>query len=158
LQKHAQIQVDFKELLPHRAPMIWIDEMVVATSDMGIAQTVLKDGELYFDKGEFYPSAYIELIAQAYAYSMAINGQENNQKLMGCYLTTIDKMNVLSPRKPKTGERLIIKVETIRNLHPAYVLSGSVYDENNVELCRANIKGFAFFEHEELPFATGLQG
>lgn len=155
-QLNLDLTPDFRELLPHRDPMIWIDQILMASTDEGLAETVLKENELYFDQGVFYPSAYIELIAQAYAYTMAINGKRDGKELKGCYLTTIDKMQSTRASTLKPGDTLITSVKTVRNLHPAYVLEGKIYNLNNEKLCEAKIKGFAFFTGDQLPFEQEL--
>jgi hypothetical protein len=137
--------------------MIWIDEILYASENEGLAQTELVSDQLYFDNQVFYPSAYIEFIAQAYAYTMALNGRRKNQSLQGCYLTSIDKMTNSKASTLGPGDILRISVKTIRNLHPAYVLEGKIFDQNNNELCSAKIKGFAFFEGEQLPFEDAQQ-
>lgn len=137
--------------------MIWIDEILYASDIEGLAQAELKTEGLYFDKGLFYSSAYIEFIAQAYAYTMAVNGKRTNKILKGCYLTSIDKMQNTKASTLKAGDILTITVKTIRNLHPAYVLEGAVLDQDDNILCSAKIKGFAFFEGEKLPFEQETQ-
>lgn len=128
--------------------MIWIDEFLYTNESEGLAQTTLKQDQLYFDKGVFYPSAYIELIAQAYAYTQAIIGREKNQILNGCYLTNIDRMENSNASLLLPGDTLVISVKTVRNLHPAYVLEGKIFDLQGNKLCDARLKGFAFFDDE----------
>lgn len=130
--------------LPHRPPMIWIDEILEVTPTSGRAQLTLKSEGLYFNKRGLIPSAPIEWIAQAAGYCAAARALKAPDApklslalLVGIRDAQFGDVSALGP-----GSVVTVQVDIIRELPPLALIQGRVLKDSK-ELCRMVLKLFA---------------
>ena len=66
-------------LLPHRAPMILLDELISSRADQVIASVAIKEGIPFFRKGSVPVYVGLEYMAQACALWSGCLAKENNE-------------------------------------------------------------------------------
>jgi len=130
--------------LPHRAPMIWVDEVYAVADSKGSCLVHLKDDALYMDEDGPRKSSAIEWLAQAYGYVCAARAyqQGSNSAASKAFLAQVRNASYKHPL-PKSGT-LIIEVEDKRILGPLSLITGTVKDfQTKRILVEAELKLFA---------------
>jgi predicted hotdog family 3-hydroxylacyl-ACP dehydratase len=118
------------ERIPHRPPMVWVDEILEFSEVGGRCALNLKNGGLYLEQGYLRPSAGIEILAQAYAFCKAsYQKQQNiphdtNQK---AFLATVKDYKVFNWPKLKAGDRVTTTVAQSRQFGPITIIKGQVF-------------------------------
>lgn len=132
------------DYLPHKPPMVWIDEVVTVSGNEMVCKTGLKKEARYFSNEQFRPSSFIELMAQGYAFcSIAKELSANTgKKVNKAFLVGVTNAKFDADKVPSTGE-LIVKLETEREMLPVILFKGSVLDSQNNLLAEARLKVFA---------------
>lgn len=118
-----------KEVLPHREPFLFLDEVVELTETTVVARRVVKAEEPHF--AGHYPGKPImpgvllcETVLQAGAYLVAIRmGIDANMR--GAPVVT-RLNNVKFKRMVKPGDELEIRAEHQRTMLGAHMMSGSI--------------------------------
>lgn len=87
--------------LPHRPPMLLIDEIVEVTSDTAICRTTLRPDCVFARGASVHPSAMIEIVAQVCAICVGVIGERDGDPprlgfIVGCREVTfaIDQFSV----------------------------------------------------------------
>lgn len=137
---------DLMEYLPHRPPMVWVDEVVSADAVEGVCRIHLSKEAGYMGPGGVRASSAVEWMAQAYAYtrvcyarSAGAPGQKNLSK---AYLVGIRQLEFTSTKIPTEGS-LIVRVKTVRDLEGLTLLSGRVETSDGQLLASGTLKVFS---------------
>lgn len=133
--------------LPHRAPMIWIDEVVEGSKDGGICRVRLQQDRLYCDEsGTILKNAPIEWIAQAFGYSRAVFELQNNPDIKEPARTFLVGIRTFFLKPiPVEEVSLLIETKLFRELPPLALVDGWVRSEaTGDEYAKVQLK--LFFE------------
>lgn len=132
------------EYLPHRPPMIWIDQVLEVTPTSGRAQLTLKKDGLYFKEGRVIPTAPIEWVAQAAGYCAAARalGSVGAPKLSMALLVGIRDAQFANLDSLLPGSVITVQVDIIRELPPLALIRGRVMKDSQ-EVCQLVLKLFA---------------
>ncbi len=136
------------EFLPHRDPMVWVDRIMDVSAQRGITEVTL-DHDLMLDRNRVHVGALVEFLAQSYGFIMAIEAMRRHGRLAIAQLAAIDHFELLSRCLPRAGETLSAELETIRDLHPLYLVKGQVLTPQRRIVCTIDFKGYALFERVE---------
>jgi len=135
-----------RAILPHRAPMVWIDEILSGSYEGGICRTIPVEGNLYFSSGVFLKYTGIELVAQAFGFSRGIYelaknpdaGEPARAFLVGIRTTHMAEI-------PAGIGNLLIETKLFRELPPLLLVDGIVRSEaTGEEFLKVQLK--LFFE------------
>ena len=141
------LPVDVRTLakwIPHRDPMIWIDQITDFNAEGGEAVVTLKEDALYMTDGQLRPTATIEFVAQTYGFVAACQnlsrpaGERSSiQKafLVGIRNADLDKVGVL-----RAGTVVKIRVGNVKFVGPVQILDGHVSLENGETIAAINLK------------------
>jgi 3-hydroxyacyl-[acyl-carrier-protein] dehydratase len=121
-----------KDLLPHREPFLFLDEIVDMTETSIIARRVVQLEEPQF-RGH-YPGKPImpgvllcEAVLQAGAYLMASRLEAEVGKASANQVPVVTRMNNVKFRKMvKPGDALEIHAELVRSMMGAHMMKGSI--------------------------------
>lgn len=137
--------------LPHRKPMRWIDKILSADfAGNGTCCVKVSQNALMTKEARVFPAALIEFIAQSYGYLKALEAK-NKEGLAIASLAAIDSFEIFAENLPAEGSEVKIEIKTLNDLHPIYLIEGSVL-ENDREICRGKLKCFALFKGEQWDF------
>lgn len=115
--------------------MVWIDSVLDMTEKSAICSVTVDRRKHYCDENGVRPSALIEWMAQACAFSEAARGT----KLKRAFLVGFSQFELKNPLLLQASNKFHIQVEKTRELPPltlvhAKILSGST------EVASANLK------------------
>ncbi len=98
--------------LPHRPPMLLIDDIVEVTSDRGVVRTTIHPDCVFAIDGRVHPTAMIEFVAQACAIAVGVTASREGKPprtgiILGCREITfsVDSFAV--------GDELVITTERV---------------------------------------------
>ncbi len=135
-----------RSILPHRPPMVWIDEILSGSYEGGICRTIPSQDGLYFSSGTYLKYTGIELVAQAFGFSRGVYELSKNPGaaeparafLVGIRTTHMGKIPV------DTGS-LLIETKLFREFPPLLLVDGIVRSEaTGEEFLKVQLK--LFFE------------
>jgi predicted hotdog family 3-hydroxylacyl-ACP dehydratase len=147
--------------LPHRPPMVWIDQVTALRADGGDCGLTLKPDGLYLGPQGLRRSSLIELIAQAYGFVCAArsvsganaggahsagSGAAGASAPRRAFLAAIRNAEFFAPVDPallQPGARLRISVSGERQMGPISMFDGQVHDQAGGLLARASLKVFS---------------
>lgn len=141
------------EWLPHRPPMVWIDEVMAFDQKCGEARVRLAENAYYMGENGLRPASLIELIAQSFGYIQACQrlerakaGQPTNPvtKAFLCGVRGARFAANLQESPPQAGATLVIRIGSIKTFGPIQSVDGEVCDaESGEQLASANLKVFS---------------
>ena len=123
-----------RAVLPHRPPMIWIDEILSGSHEGGVCRTIPSPSNLYFSSGSFLKYAGIELVAQAFGYSRGVFELSKNPdatEAKRAFLVGI-RTSYMGRIPADTGS-LLIETKLFRELPPLLLVDGIVRSETTGE-------------------------
>lgn len=141
------------EWVPHRPPLVWVDEVVGVTESGGECLVRLDPTARYMGaNGAIRPSSFIEWMAQAYAYVRAAqqvagvrptaSAAPKRAYLVSIASFTYQRDEVERGRGAAIGE-LKARVEEGRTIGPITLVDGVVTDNAGKVWARAKLKVFA---------------
>lgn len=114
------------EIIPHRPPMLLVDEITELTAD-GATGTLHLTGDEFFFQGHFPGNpimpAVFRLEALAQVGAVALLSRPENKGKTAVY-TGIDKAKFRAMAKP--GDTLVIKIKLVKSRGPLAVAEGVV--------------------------------
>lgn len=134
---------NFADFVPHRPPMVWVDEVVASTETDGECRVRLKADALYMQDGFARKTSFVEWIAQAFAYARAAYlSPKGMGKLNQAFLVAIrDAEYFFDDGDPdlSAGGEFHIYVSQFRDVGPIMMFNGEVRKEKRT-LMRANLR------------------
>lgn len=106
----VQYNINVQNYLPHREPMLMVDNIVEIRPDKVITTFEIKENNIFLEEGYFPSSGLVEHIAQT---SSTITGQELRSEIVHHkdpgsqvigFITNIKRVKVF--KRPKVGETL----------------------------------------------------
>ena len=112
LQVEARLFPPIADLLPHRAPMIWLDEVVFWDRELTICALKVVPGRPFFTQQGADPIVVLELMAQCIAAWVGLSGQESDAPIAIGYLLGSRELRMLRTELP-TGALLHVSSRRI---------------------------------------------
>ena len=134
--------------IPHRPPMIWIDEVISFGPKGGECLVHLKSDAGYLTRGKLRPSSLFEFVAQAQAFVGICCAMEQGSAEVAfreAFLVAVTDANLEDWRDFKDAEpgtTLTVKVSAPRSLGPINIFSGSVWTSDNICIGSTKMKAF----------------
>lgn len=123
----AELKLPFaaSKLLPHRPPMILVDQLIDFSPGQGRVTASISSGDLFVcDDGQLETVALIELVAQAYATIKGYDDTLNQRPVQRGFLVGGRSFNI--HRQAQSGEQLIIDINTAAELDGFSVIDGVI--------------------------------
>lgn len=138
---------DILPLVPHRPPLVWVDEIIHFDATSGEAAVDIKPGAYFLGPDGLRASSCLEFIAQAYGYCSVAYGRLQNPDappLKRAFLASFkDAVFTESARMAavKIGDRVHARFSGVRHIGPITMFNGEVLHYGGV-LCSAQLKVF----------------
>lgn len=147
LQTPVKIQ-DLQPYMPHRAPMIWLDEVTSFSNQGGEVRVTLKADAGYMGPDGVRDSAPIEWIAQGFGYLWACvcvtNEDQNKANTKKAFLVAIKNADMSRVSELKAGDLVSVKMDEFRQIGPIQIIRGRVFRGDDLIL-EAGLKVFSEF-------------
>lgn len=139
------IEVELQQILPHRKPMLMVDEIKLLTEDVVETLFKIEATNVFVDKLHFNEPGLIENIAQTCSIIVGSSyfeeGQVNNSDVIG-YISGIKKMDIYGV--PKVNETLLSKGVLISRFdseqYSITTMAGTIYCNDKLLLeCELNL-------------------
>ncbi len=137
---------DLFEALPHRPPMVWVDEVIVADETGGTCRVDLKHDGLYLTDGSLRPSSLIELMAQSFGYIIAANQRRSpsdGPKISKAFLISISNSKLEYRPDIGAGRSVNVHISNVRTIGSVTLFNGSVLLSDGTPLGTADLKVYS---------------
>ena len=138
---------EIKEILPHREPMLLVDEVVLNEDGSATGYYSVR-GDEYFLQGHFPDNPIVPGVIQcemmAQSACILFKDRMNSGNALPVY-TGLDKVRFRKQIVP--GDQIRIDVKIVRGCHPLYQLSGTVSVDG--KKCMSGDFSFAIVSDEE---------
>lgn len=113
-------------LLPHRPPMLLVDEVLSVEEKTGTARASVGPEHLFLRAdGTVLPEVFCELIAQGFGVCEACRRLEKGLTLDGGgYLASLRDVEIFAPAR--LGDELVIRTEKTDECFGTYIVRGAV--------------------------------
>jgi hypothetical protein len=132
--------------LPHRPPMVWVDEVVEITAETGVCAVTIQEKAGYYGESGVRETAPIEWMAQSYGFiktAQALSGfiplTDSPNK---AYLVAVKGLS-FEGALPRAGERATIHIGQTRQVGPLSLFEGIIKNQAQHVVCRAQVKVYA---------------
>ncbi len=139
---------EIEKYMPHRPPMVWIDDVLEFSEKAGTCRVVLKMDAHYMDESGLRASACLEFIAQAHGFISVCHHiyvlNPDSKPLSKAYLASFKDARLASPeilRTLRTGDELQVYIEGVRTMGQIVMFTGRV-KRGDLLLCEAQLKTF----------------
>ncbi len=131
-----QLALKIKDLIPHKPPMLMVDELVRASDEEALVRADPGPDCPFFENGTLDRLAGIELIAQAYAAYRAWQAEKEKKALKTGFLVGVQRseLGILPSGKP-----LSIRVRTVGEFEEFAVAEGEIFLKEE-KLSQARLK------------------
>lgn len=140
---------DIQHYIPHRPPMVWIDEVRAYRADGGECAITLKEGGLYWSAGGLRAPSCLEFIAQAYGFCwIAYVTRIQNPgavPMARAFLAAFKDASFAEPARMaqvKVGDQLVIRISNRRPMGPIAAFRGEVLHQGDV-IASAQMRTFS---------------
>lgn len=125
LNETPSLPLSAHTLLPHRPPMILVDQLVGFEAGRGCVSATIGANDLFVTQdGTLETVALIELVAQSYATMKGYDDLINQRSVQRGFLVGSRTFKVL--RCPRVGESLMIDITTAAELDSFSVIDGVI--------------------------------
>jgi predicted hotdog family 3-hydroxylacyl-ACP dehydratase len=127
--------------LPHRPPMVWIDEVYAGNASAGTCAIRLGPGRLDVDPSSGLCTAFapVEWIAEAFGYSRACVAREQGEDgtIKRAFLVGVSELELSKPIE--ASGRIFVDWRLTREMAPLALVDGTIRRDDDV-LARAKLK------------------
>ncbi len=105
---------DFRKLIPHRPPMLLVDEVLQWGPEHIEARRTVREGDPFVENGELSDAALIECLAQSIAAGDAQHAREKGGRVIKGFLTGLTNLKFFS--RAKVGETIELEADCQRRM------------------------------------------
>jgi predicted hotdog family 3-hydroxylacyl-ACP dehydratase len=115
-----------EQLIPHRTPMRWVEELLECTDTTATATTRFTADHFAVANGEVIEPALVECIAQTVAAALGqrLRTSANPGAANPGMLAAVSNFKILSP--PPLDQTLTIEVREVKRLGPMLMIAGKI--------------------------------
>jgi predicted hotdog family 3-hydroxylacyl-ACP dehydratase len=139
---------EIEPYLPHRPPMVWIDEVLVFSEKAGECRVVLREDGLYMGEHGLRATSCLEFIAQAYGFISVCHHihimDPNSKPLSKAFLASIKDAKLPTPEtlgRLRAGDELRVTIDGVRQMGPIVLFNGHIHS-GDLLICEAQMKVF----------------
>ncbi len=133
--------------LPHRSPMLWVDEVLSVDAGQGKCRVQLREDGLYMSGGRVRRSSFIEWMAQSYGFVRIAQSlyqfRADQKPLSQAYLVAIKDARIkldFAVDKLSPGSSVFVQIFNLREIGPVTLIDSKIVDESDHELASASLR------------------
>lgn len=124
------MDIDIKELIPHRDPIIMIDQIISHSEQNTITCFKIIDSNIFVQDNFFQSAGLIENMAQSAAARFGIqNYHQRDEPPLG-YIASIK--NLIINRCPCVGEKIFTKIINKHQINQLIMIDAEILSSNNI--------------------------
>ena len=120
-----------EQLIPHRAPMRWIDALIECTETTAVATACFDAEHFAVANGKVLETALVECVAQTVAAALGQRSQAGGKTGAANNGMLIAVTNFRIESQPDAGKVLRIEISERKRLGPMLMISGIITCEGN---------------------------
>ena len=115
-----------EQLIPHRAPMRWVEELLACTDTTATATTRFTDEHFAVANGQVMEAALVECMAQTVAAALGqrMRTSGNSGAANNGMLAAVSSFKILT--RPPLHQTLTIEVREVKRLGPMLMITGKI--------------------------------
>jgi predicted hotdog family 3-hydroxylacyl-ACP dehydratase len=121
-----------EQLIPHRAPMRWIDALTECTDTTAAATAVFGAGHFAVENGAVLETALVECVAQTAAAALGWRAQAGGKTGAPSNGMLIAVTNFRVESRPASGKMVCIEISERKRLGPMLMISGTITCEGKL--------------------------
>jgi len=126
------MSAEIEKLLPHRAPMRWVDALVDCTETTAIATARIDPNHFAVENGALLETALIECVAQTVAAALGQRMSASGQNASSNMGMLIGVSNFRIETRPKAGQMLTIETREVKRLGPMLLVAATITCEGEL--------------------------
>ena len=126
------MSAEIEKLLPHRAPMRWVDALVDCTETTAIATARIDANHFAVENGALLETALIECVAQTVAAALGQRMSASGQNASSNMGMLIGVSNFRIETRPKAGQMLTIETREVKRLGPMLLVAATITCEGEL--------------------------
>ena len=136
-------QIDIKQLMLHRPPMLLVDKVLEIKGDFARTSFEIKPDNIFLNKNNVLErTAQIEIMAQALAASNAYNSKINNKPTQKGFLVMLKNINFYNDAK--CGDILECHINIVDFIAQTHIAQGKLFNQEGTLLCEGEIRIYCF--------------
>ena len=121
-----------EELLPHRAPMRWVDALLECTDTVAIATAHLGPEHFAVENGALLETALVECAAQTCAVALGHRMRASGQRAAANKGMLVGVSGFRIGVRPLIGQTLTIEAREVKRLGPMLLVAATITCEGQV--------------------------
>lgn len=123
--EEIQLPQDGSRFLPHRPPMLLVDELLERSGNMAVGSAVVPEGGVCCGGKSGFPELFVEIIAQTVAMANGYDAFRNGEKIREGMLVGIDSFSIAGTAE--LGRMLRIVTEKTFEFGAVRIIHGDVF-------------------------------
>jgi predicted hotdog family 3-hydroxylacyl-ACP dehydratase len=115
-----------EELLPHRAPMRWVDALLECTDTFAIATARIGPEHFAVENGALLETALVECAAQTCAVALGHRMRASGQHAAANKGMLVGVSNFRIATRPSAGQTLTIEIQEVKRLGPMLLVAATI--------------------------------
>jgi len=115
-----------EELIPHRAPMCWVNALVECSATHAVATACFGENEFPVSNGTVLETALVECAAQTVAAALGQRGREAGNSGAAANGMLVSVSNFKIHARPPAGKILRVEVREVRRLGPMIMVTADI--------------------------------
>lgn len=133
--------------MPHRAPMVWVDDVIRSDASGGECLVRVVSSGLYMGREGVRPSALIEFMAQSFGFISAHHASKSLtasvRRPAKAFLVAVSRAHLGDCSQAIPGTTLNVEVGNLKRFEAITVFDGKVSLSTGKILAEANLKIYA---------------
>ena len=138
-------EIEFRDLIPHRAPMVLIDSVTEYGPSRISARREVRPGNPFVEEGELSDAALLEVIAQTIAAGDALFARSRGGRVRRGYLTGLT--GVVIEGRARDGETVEVQADCLKRMDGMGLFDASARVGDRV-LAQGRFKLFVDIDYE----------
>jgi predicted hotdog family 3-hydroxylacyl-ACP dehydratase len=126
----------FEDAIPHRPPMVWIDNVLWADDKEGECEVLINKKAHYCNEKVIRQSSLIEWMAQSFGFCRALHWHQTGvgTTLKKAYLAAFQDFTFPKPFTIDEHKKLIVRTRIIRQRSNLFLVHGEIKTEKPKQL------------------------
>ena len=142
----ATLPVAADKLVPHRPPMLFVDQLVTRSGDEASATAVMPENGICVEDGRILPEYFIEVVAQTMAMANGYDALAEGRPMRDGMLVGVDRFTFHG--SAQAGARLDIYINKTMEFGAVKIIHGEIHSDGTL-LVQGDLKVWEAVDERE---------